>query len=350
MTGSSQPFKEGIERIVELLHTSKWEDLFMKKYHYFLVLIAIGIIGKWVVMPSVKTMKLRQDREREKQQKEVLSSCFLRGKCSVSELLSMRSQTGNQKEQLREYVLKNWGTLVHQSPKTMWYLKAQIITAEDINEEFISDILKLSKFNQQAFLQGLSHCHNRHCLDFGKKYYARFNQEDFYDEINLIRIKVPGHWSEKNDILKRLLDSYESSREFTKAATLIDFIPNHPMLKKFLEKHYLRVIGHTHIEKVALHLARYNPGWHDRNYKRVMKSRYMAHIDAFLLNMKVGCPQKLKEIFSYKSYWNEATLEIAKKEARYLFKEMSPVVSDLGLKKEDFIASSKCTEQRETAF
>jgi len=301
-------------------------------------------------MPSIKTMKKKQDHKREALQKEVVTSCFLRGKCSVQELLSMHSQTGNRKEMLKNYLIKNWQELLADSPTTSWYLRAQVIDEGDINQEFLTEVLKLPKNFQHAFLKGLANCHNRHCLDFGKKYHESFSSEEFFEEIHLILIKAPGSWVQKNKLLKKLLESFSKSREFTKAVSLVDYIPNHPLLKKYLEKHYLNIIGQSQIEKAALHLSRYNQGWHDRNVRRVLNSLYSAHIDAYLKYMRVGCPQRLEKIYSYKKKWNSATQLIAKNEAKYLFKEINSYPRDLGLRKMDLIQDSKCTSGREVTF
>jgi hypothetical protein len=322
----------------------------MKKQYFFLALIIIGILGKWVVMPSVKRMKMEQKALAEKQQKEVVTSCFSRGKCSITELLSLESQNGNRRELLRNYVLKNWNEISSQSQKTAWYLRAQVITAEDIKQSFLDSVLALDKNLQHSFLKGLSLCHNRHCLDFGKKFYTSWSQEEFFEEVSLIRIKVPGHWSKKNKILKGLLDTFEYSGEFTKAVALIDFIPNHPSLKKFLEVNYLKIIGQSNIDKVALHLARYNSGWHDRSIAKIMGSLSNSHIDSYLRNMKVGCPQKVLDIYKFRNGWNSVTKEVARVEAKYLFNQSNEITRELGLKDIDFVSESKCLNKREAVL
>ena len=315
----------------------------MKKHSFLLTIIAVGVFGRWVLVPSLNRLKERGERQAAEAKKVVVTSCFSVDKCSIEELYSMRFKNSENRPLLRKYILSHWDEISQTHLKQLWYLRAQVINDEDLENSLLKSVKLLNKDLQKSFLRGLFLCHHRACTSFSKKNINAWDKTIYFEEVNSLQIKLPGSWSKKNKYLVALLTSYSKSAEFTKAVALIDYIPNHPKLKKFIESNYLKIIGQRNIEKVTYHLARYNSGWHDRSYKSVLESREGAHIDSFIRNMKVGCPQKLDLIFSYWSGWSNATRSFAKLEAKYLFGKVTKQTKMMGLTVKDFVEESKCT-------
>lgn len=326
----------------------------MKIHHIFAAFIVIGIFGRWIVIPSVKRVKLEKEYQAKKDAKEAQASCFDKGHCSLYDLMRGPELVGEFRPLSVKYLHKNWEELLKENSYLAWKLRGMLIGDEDNKALFIKSLKELDSRHQKAFLSGLYSCHERACQSFYAKNMELWKDDKIYfEEVSRLDLKQPGHWGKKNKILKSLLVNYEEREEYARAIELLEFIPNHPQLKKFVEKFYLKIIGQRNIDNAAVHLARYNNGWADRQFKTILESDVPAHKDAFLGVLKISCPQKLNQIYSYWSQWNNNTRKIALNEARYLLKDNEKLREKIGLKKTSLVLGSKChssLSSRESAF
>jgi hypothetical protein len=315
----------------------------MKTYHYFAIFTLITVFTKWVILPEVNKVDQRDLYKKDLRFEASEHNCVSKGECGLHDLMSGPQLTGANKLETRKYVLSNWKELVKQSPVDSYFLRARIITKDDFSAKFLNMILASGREQQAGFLQGLYSCHDIECENFAQEYLKTWENIPYMEEeVAKLKIKLPGHWSQKNKVLEKLLKLYANNEEYARAVTLIDFIPNHPGLKEFLAKHYLKIIGQGLIDRTSYHLARYEHTWHDKMYEEVMKSGNLAHIDAFLKTMKVSCPQNVDKIFSFWDSWNKPTQSIARNEARYLLDESNQLLKKIDLNVSELVKEAKC--------
>ena len=197
----------------------------------------------------------------------------------------------------------------------------------------------------ELYLSAMANCHHYKCYDYFQNQRADFlklanaSQSDkakksFY----LMAIKLPRPWFEKSGDLRmyiHLLEKNEKSIAYKDLGALISAIPNHEDLKDIVAKNFFKIDSHK--SGVAVYLARYLEGWHDRNYKRfLVKDVKVEDINAFILSMPIGCP-KLETILAFKDHFsndNERVLKDILKQD-----ELNTYFKDLKLKENE---GSKC--------
>ncbi|WP_156979914.1 hypothetical protein [Bacteriovorax sp. BAL6_X] len=178
----------------------------------------------------------------------------------------------------------------------------------------------LSPEQIELYFIAMANCHHYKCYDYFQGSRHKFlklanssqslkAKKSFY----LMAIKLPRPWFEKSGDLRmyiHLLEKNGEKIEYKDLGALISAIPNHEVLKDFVARNFFKIDSHK--SGVSVYLARYQEGWHDRNYKRFLNKNVKDEdISAFLLSMPIGCP-KLKTILAFKDHFSQGNERVLK--------------------------------------
>lgn len=314
--------------------------------NFFLALIIIGITGRWIIIPAIKSEKVRRELSDKTNISVSKFQCLDKGTCGLSELSSMPFLVGENREKTRQQVLKVEYES-HSNPRTYHFLRGSLVKGID-DEDSVSFVNSLDKENKIYYLQGLFFCQHVECQEFIENHLSKLNLNEL-DEFRLkFLLRKSGSWRIKNDYLKELLDMYSRNGEFSKALHLIDHIPNHPRLKRFIEAHYEDVVSDFLIMKASVYLSRYNKGWHVRKLDKLIEKGSLIHIDNFLSTLKNDCPSDMKKIDKFfesllkKNKLNDHSRELYKESLRYIVTNKDELFKKYNLREQDLVKGSLC--------
>ncbi|EQC45988.1 hypothetical protein [Bacteriovorax sp. Seq25_V] len=308
----------------------------------FFVLLVIGLFGRWIVVPSLKRLEAGKAVNKINSGLGTGLECMKLETCTALDLSNPIFLESSRVNETRAYLKKHFESLYSYDGFNTFHLLGQLSKVSKNEDEEKLFLKSLSSKNLHAFGLGLYHCNSRDCRDYVVAYEASLKEILSERTFLLLKIKSDDSWELKNRYLDRLLEIIEKEQEYSLAVSLIEFIPNHPRLRKFLEKYYLYLIGQKNIDRAAVHLSRYNPGWHDRTYKEILNSGLLAHIDAYITTMKIDCPSRLNDIYSGIEKLSKQSQALAKEEAYYLLNATDSLAKKLNLDPLKFVSDSKC--------
>lgn len=330
----------------------------VNKSYLFLTLIVIGILGRWVLVPSIA--KIHDLNEAQKHEKidnlNTYETCFSAQNCLPEDLLHPLNLTSQREKAVRLYLQNNQQIFLKNGKYITYFLNGVYLNL-DLNSSVEMQLKNMREKDRKAFFDGLFYSPLASTNSFLNDNFTAF-KKFCPSRIDCLKLEIkasPEAWEIKNKKLEELFLEVEKSGNLTALVPLLDIIPNHPLLRNFLEKNYLLIVGENNIDRISSHLARYNPGWHDRQYKKILESNKQVAIHYFIETLNVGCPGQKKEIFKIlkDKYFlqNDSSLEAIKnsisEQASYLFSDNDSErkefrVQDTKLKSNE-AKDSKCT-------
>ena len=316
------------------------------KRNLFLALIVIGLVGRWMIVPSIKNEKKRREMKANSRVSLSKFSCLDKGTCGLSELSSMPFLLGENRAKTR-LELQKYENESMSNIKTFYFLSGSLVRGRD-DQSSLDLLNSLDKAKRQHFLDGLYFCQHLECQQFLDQYMEKFDLVEMREMELKLLLKKAGSWKVKNGFLKELLDIYASTNQYSKALHIVDVIPNHPRLKKFIEVHYEKVVSDFLIMKAAVFLSRYNKGWHLRKEKSLIKDGSLIHMDQYLATLKNDCPADLMRLDKFvvrlkkEEKINAHSLNIYRDSLRYLVKENDFLKKKYKITDEEIVEGSLC--------
>ena len=313
----------------------------MANKNIFLTLLLLGLIGRWIVVPAIKRMEAVNQINKIDQISDIQFECIKKTSYTAIELTNPFFLEASRIGLTREY-LRNYGEgLYSQDAFNTSFLRGLTAkkTTNENDQEFINS---LSENDLKSFILGLYQCSNSECRDFTTTNLATLENKIDPRSRLLLKIKSDEPWSIKNKYVEEFLFLVEKDEAYSMMIFLVEYIPNHPRLRKYLEKYYLKIIGQKNIDKAAVHLSRYNSGWHDRKYVEILSSKNLAHIDSFIQTMRIDCPRKAEKIYQVVNGLSKQTQQLAIEEAYYILGPTDKLAKELKLDSLKFIEDSKC--------
>ncbi len=314
----------------------------------FLALLFLGVFGRWILLPGIRNVKVRTSGKNQKELKISDLSCLRESSCRIEDLRGIHNLLGDNRVPSRHYLIKNKMSFIENNSTLYYYLRAFLVGDTALDKQLSIELGRLSDREFSSFLRGLFQCHHLECQNFFNENKEKLQLEK-YVEIGLkLKIKsmaIP--WHEKNKYLSRLLDNYHREEAHTHALDIIDYVPNHPKLKRFVEKHFDKIRPGNNSRKAAIYLSRYVKGWHDRKMSK-LENLSNTHLEDFIFTLKNDCPGDLKRmvksIESHKYYLeNKAKLRrLMSNEIRYVGKDFPDIRQMYGVKKEDIVQGAMC--------
>ena len=323
----------------------------MRKSVFFIILIVLGICGRWLLLPEVKRITIMKLYEEKKQNKvDILLTCLANGRCEKNEIFNGKIIFNKEKLQsLRSYLIKNKNKIIG---REFYRLRALVLTDADLMGPFLNELKHISLKNLSSFIYGLFLCHSIRCRNFYvekknffKKISMQFSDVDLDLNILKLSLKENKHWKEKGKVLRKYLEMLKKNKKIDDVIDIIKYIPNHPLLKRFVMVNYLEIKKQYNIKVGAIYLARYYGPWHFLKYKEIFISKSYIHKKNFILSLKITCPKNIKQIYSMFQN-DEKLLDDLFLESRYLFSKQKDLPQKLN-KRNEFksIKYSKCLER-----
>ncbi len=243
------------------------------------------------------------------------SPCDLKNLCEKDDLLSSLNGPLSFRKDLKNLIDKKPKKFQQKYGDEFYYICGQLIAVGGC-EIITNDALRISGKQFEYFMHGLAHCHHFNCHEYfqnnkskleTKIHGSKKSQKYFY----LMAIKLPLPWFKKSSYLDKYLFIIDGEIiRYEDLGPLISSIPNHQGIKTFIAKNFHKI--DQNLDGVAVYLARYQTGWHDKYYKLFLDTNKQEAISAFILSMRIGCPSE-KTILAFKGHLT--------KENRIVFEE-----------------------------
>ncbi len=310
----------------------------------FLTFLFLGVFGRWIFLPAIKNIHQKShEKEQLNLQIEQLS-CVRKRDCQAKDLRQIPNLIGENRALTREY-LNTHKNLFTDQQRLFYFLKGFLVGDATGDKTFLSHLNKQNMTYRESFFQGLLLCHHLECFDYFKEYEALLNFEGSKDFKLRLKLKSPYlQWHEKNKHLQVLLSMYQDNQAHSKSIDVIDFIPNHPALKSFIEKHFHKINGEDKSRRASIYLSRYVRGWHQRRVGSLNELSF-SQLKYFILSLKNDCPGNLVSVLkAIKEHplYEKSLKSTLGHELRYLAMDYPKIRKEFRLTKEDMIKDSLC--------